>query len=123
MPANPDRDALIEKTLERLRKQMQLHLPDDNATLDQIEEAVDTIGRDVLAELQKQITHKRAKKARDNKIVCAWADKPVTKAGRIRCLRGCWVSSTWARLSVTFTAGTTPTSVGISGVVRNCGEM
>lgn len=71
MPTNPDREALIEKATERLRKQMHQQLPDDNATLDQIEEALDKIGKDLLTDLQNQITRKRAAKVRENKIECA----------------------------------------------------
>jgi hypothetical protein len=70
MPTDPDRDALIEEAIERLRKQMHQQLPDDNATLDQIEEALDKIGKDLLTDLQQQITQKRARKVRDNKIDC-----------------------------------------------------
>jgi hypothetical protein len=71
MPPDPDRQALIEQITQRFRKQVEEHLPDDNATLDQIEEALDRIGKEVLSDLQQRLARKRATKARDNTIDCA----------------------------------------------------
>lgn len=75
MKPNPDRQALIDQMTERFRKKLEEQYTDDNATLEQIEEAVERVGKDVLPELQKQWTNKRAKKPHDNQIDCACGKK------------------------------------------------
>ncbi len=75
MKPDPDRQALIDQMTERFRKKLEAEYTDDNATLEQIEEAVDRVGKDVLPELQKRLTNKRAKKPRDNKIDCSCGHK------------------------------------------------
>ena len=49
---DPDRQALIDQTIARFRKLLEEQLPDDNATLDQIEQAIDKIGKGILPDLQ-----------------------------------------------------------------------
>src|SRR5689334_4507536 len=71
MPLDPDRQAFIEQMTERFKKALEQQMPDDNATLDQIEEAVDKIGNAILGELQQRLTNQRAKKPRDNQVDCA----------------------------------------------------
>lgn len=70
MKPDPDRQALIDQMTERFRKKLEEEYTDDNATLEQIEEAVERVGQDILPELQQKLANKRAKKARDNKIDC-----------------------------------------------------
>lgn len=75
MKPDPDRQALIDQMTERFRKKLEAEYTDDNATLEQIEEAVDRVGQDVLPELQKQWTNKRGKKPRDNQTTCSCGAK------------------------------------------------
>lgn len=75
MKPNPDRQALIDQMTERFRKKLEEEYTDDTATLEQIEEAVERIGKAVLPELQQKLTNKRAKKSRDNKIDCSCGSK------------------------------------------------
>ncbi len=70
MPADPDRQALIEETLQRLREKLEKNLPAEDATLEQIEEAVEEIGGDVLRDLQERLTNQRSKKPRENHLAC-----------------------------------------------------
>ena len=71
MKPDPDRQALIDQSIARFRKLLEEQLPDDNATLDQIEQAIDKIGKDILPVLQEKVANKRSKKPRDNKIDCS----------------------------------------------------
>lgn len=76
MKPDPDREALIDESIARYRKLLEEQLPDDNATLDQIEQAIEKIGKGILPDLQEKVTNKRSKKSRDNKIECScggWA--------------------------------------------------
>ena len=70
MNPDPDRQAIIEQSVARYRKMLERQLPDDTATLEQIEDAIEEIGRVVLPDLQEKIVNKRARKSRDNKIAC-----------------------------------------------------
>lgn len=71
MKKDLDRQVLIEQVLERFKKKLEQEMPDDHATLDQIEDAVDKIGKEVLRDLQEKLTNQRAKKPRNNQIDCA----------------------------------------------------
>lgn len=82
MKSDPDRQALIDQMTERFRKQLEEQFTDDTATLEQIEEAVERIGKAILPELQKQLVNKRAKKPRDNQASC-----PCGGKARYRCLQ------------------------------------
>src|SRR5436309_293476 len=70
MNADPDRQAIIDASVARYRKMLERQLPDDNATLEQIEDAIEEIGKGVLPDLQEKMVNKRAKKSRDNKTAC-----------------------------------------------------
>src|SRR4051794_27993603 len=82
MKPDPDRQSLIDQMTERFRKQLEENYTDDNATLQQIEEAVERIGKAILPDLQQKLTNKRAKKPRDNQIGC-----PCGGKARYRCLQ------------------------------------
>lgn len=75
MKPDPDRQVLIDQMTERFRKQLEAEMTDDNATLEQIEEAVDKIGKAVLPELQEKRANQRAKKPRDNQTTCSCGAK------------------------------------------------
>jgi len=75
MKNDPDRQALMDQVIERFRKELDAQWTDDNATLEQIEEAVDRIGKAVLPKLQEELTNKRAKKPRDNQADCSCGAK------------------------------------------------
>jgi hypothetical protein len=79
--SDPDRQAFIAQMTERFRKQLEAEMTDDTATLEQIEEAVEKIGKAVLPELQEKLTNRRAKKPRDNQTSC-----PCGAKARYRCL-------------------------------------
>lgn len=70
MKPDPDRQAIIDETVSHYRKILEQMLPDDNATLDQIEKAIEDISKNVLPDLQEKVVNKRSKKYRDNKIKC-----------------------------------------------------
>src|SRR4051794_13364359 len=74
---NPDldRQAIIDASVARYRKMLDRQLPDDNATLEQIEDAIEEIGKGVLPDLQEKLVNKRGKKSRDNKIACPCGGK------------------------------------------------
>jgi hypothetical protein len=57
--------------LEKMRRQLQEQLPDETATLDQIEEAVGKIGREVSQDLQRRLVQQRGKQPRPPKTECA----------------------------------------------------
>jgi hypothetical protein len=65
-----DKQVLIDALLKKMRQQLEEKLPDDNATLDQIEDAVEEIGSQLQRELQQRIADQRAKKPRDNRLAC-----------------------------------------------------
>ena len=75
MRSDRDREALIEETLKRLRAKLEQDLPAEDATLDQIEEAVEKIGNDVLSDLQERLTNERSKGPRKNCIGCSCGQK------------------------------------------------
>ena len=97
MKNNPDRQALIESVMERFKKKLEQEMPDDNATLDQIEDAVDRIGKEILGDLQEKLTNQRAQKPRNNQIDCACGGRAryrnmdtkvlVTRHGLLRWVR------------------------------------
>ncbi len=69
--STPERDALIAQMLEKMRRQLQEQLPDETATLDQIEEVVGKIGREVSQDLQRRLVQQRGKQPRPPKTECA----------------------------------------------------
>ena len=83
---HPDRQALIEHTLEKLRQQLENQLPDDNATLDQIEAAVGKIKEELGRSLQQGLVQNRAKQARNNTLECACGGRARYKGQQARSL-------------------------------------
>lgn len=83
---DPDRQALIEQTLEKLRQQLENQLPDAPATLDQIEEAVGKIKDDLARNLQQALVQKPKKHARDNTLECACGGRARYKGQQVRSL-------------------------------------
>jgi uncharacterized protein UPF0236 len=81
---DPDRQALIDHTLEKLRQQLEQKLPDDNATLDQIEAAVGQIKDEMARTLQQDLLHNRQKHARDNSLECACGGRARYKDQQVR---------------------------------------
>lgn len=86
MKPDLDRQALIDQMTQRFRKKLEEQYTDDTATLEQIEEAVEKIGQDILPELQRKLTNKRAKKPRDNKIDCSCGKKARFRGRETRTL-------------------------------------
>ena len=79
--STPQRDALIAEMLEKMRRQLQEQLPEETATLDQIEEAVGKIGREVSQDLQRRLVQQRGKQPRPPKTECA-CGMPVRYKGQ-----------------------------------------
>lgn len=77
MPSSSDRDALIDALLADLKRKLQAELPEDTATLDQIEDAAHKIGGDLARELQRQIVHRRSRAPRDNQSACPHCYHPA----------------------------------------------
>ena len=75
MKPDLDRQAIIDQSVERYRKMLEQKFPDDNATLDEIEQAIEEISKGVLPELEEEMTNKRGRKCRDNKIQCKCGGK------------------------------------------------
>ena len=125
--STPERDALIAEMLEKMRRQLQEQLPDETATLDQIEEAVGKIGREVSQDLQRRLVQQRSKQLRPPKTQCACGlparykgQQPrsiVTAHGLLRYKRACYYCAdcqhTLAPLdrSLGLDSGTTSTQV------------
>jgi hypothetical protein len=70
MPRDADRQALIEQMTKQFQKKLEQEIPDDNATLDQIEDAVDRIGKEILGALQERLANQRAQQPRQNQVDC-----------------------------------------------------
>ena len=75
MIPDPDRQAIIDQSVARYRKMLERQLPDDNASLEQIEDAIEEISKVVMPDLQEKLVNKRAKKARDNQVACPCGGK------------------------------------------------
>ena len=86
MKNDPDRQAIIDQSVERYRKMLERQLPDDNATLEQIEDAIEEIGKGVLPDLQNKLTNKRAKKGRDNHVACPCGGRARYRSMSVRTL-------------------------------------
>jgi hypothetical protein len=84
MSSHLDKQALIDAMLKKMRQQLEEKLPDDNATLDQIEDAVEEIGSELQRELQQKIADQRAKKPRDNRLACPCGGAALYKASQRR---------------------------------------
>jgi hypothetical protein len=74
MSKGSDRERVIEGVLSEVRKRLEreLHgLPDETATLDEIEEAAGRIGRELSKQVQDRLVEERAKRHRENQMDCA----------------------------------------------------
>ncbi len=60
--STPERNALIADLLEKMRPQLQEQLPDEQATLDQIEEAAGKIARQISQDIQRRLVEQRGTK-------------------------------------------------------------
>jgi hypothetical protein len=69
--STPERNALIADLLEKMRRQLQEQLPDQSATLDQIEEAAGQIGRQASQDIQRCLIEQRGQQPRPPKAECA----------------------------------------------------
>jgi hypothetical protein len=63
------RDAFIAELQEQFRRQLEEQLPDDEATLDQIEEAAGKIGRQISQDVQRRLIEQRSKQERTSKAL------------------------------------------------------
>jgi len=95
MKPDPDRQALIDQMTERFRKKLEEQYTDDTATLEQIEEAVERIGQDILPELQKKLANNAPRNPETirstapvarRRVIGAWKPKPSLHA--MDCLSG-----------------------------------
>ena len=71
MAETPARRALIDQALAEYRKRLETELPDDRATLDEIETAVAQIQQEISRDLQRRLVTERTQTARDNRLPCA----------------------------------------------------
>ena len=65
------RKALIDQALAEYRQRLETELPDDRATLDEIETAVARIQQEISRDLQRRLVEERTQAARDNRLPCA----------------------------------------------------
>jgi len=75
MPAKPangdnERAALIAELLDKMQRQLEEQLPNDQATLDQIEEAAGKIGRRLSQDIQRRLVEERSKHHHTAKAAC-----------------------------------------------------
>src|SRR3712207_6217994 len=82
MPEEKDREALINDALAQLRKKLEQELPGDNATLDDIEEAVTRIGDALQQELQQKLLNRRSQKPRESQSTCPTCRRGAPYKGR-----------------------------------------
>jgi len=90
MPAKPtktdnQREALIAELLDKMRRQLEEQLPDDRATLDQIEDAAGKIGRTLSQEIQRGLVQKR-QQSKTSKTVCECGRLVRNKGQQSRCV-------------------------------------
>jgi uncharacterized protein UPF0236 len=82
MAPDKDREALINDALAQLRKKLEQELPGDNATLDDIEEAVGKIGDALQNELQQKLLQRRSRKPRPNQSACPTCGRAASYKGK-----------------------------------------
>ena len=68
--STPERDALIADVLEKMRQELDAQLPEQPATLDQIEDVAGKIGRQLSQQVQNRLVQQHNKRARPPKIDC-----------------------------------------------------
>jgi hypothetical protein len=86
MAETPTRKALIEQALAEYRKRLETELPDDTATLDEIETAVAKIQQEISRDLQRRLVDERRQTARDNRLPCACGGHARFRDYQHRCL-------------------------------------
>lgn len=82
MAPDKERETLINDALAQLRKKLEQELPDENATLDDIEEAVGKIGDALQQQLQQKLLNQRTRKPRDNQSACPNCRRAAPYKGR-----------------------------------------
>ncbi len=70
MADKSERARLVREVVEKLSEQLERELPDETATLDQIEEKAGRIGRELSRELQRRLVEERVAGARENRVEC-----------------------------------------------------
>lgn len=86
MPQTPARKALIEQALAEYRQRLETELPEDTATLDEIETAVARIQQEISRDLQRHLVDERTQTARDNRLPCACGSHARFRDSQRRCL-------------------------------------
>jgi hypothetical protein len=86
MAGTPARKALIEQALDEYRRRLETELPDDAATLDEIESAVAKIQREISRDLQRRLVEERKQSARDNRVPCPCGAHARYRDEQRRCL-------------------------------------
>ena len=87
MQDKSQQEELVDEMLQKMRQELLKEMPADNATLDEIEEAVSRIGETLLPELQRKLINKRTRgKVRDNQSACACGKSARYKEMRKRTL-------------------------------------
>jgi hypothetical protein len=66
----PSRKALIDQALAEYRRRLETELPDETATLDEIEATIARLQREVSADLQRRLVDERTQQARENRLPC-----------------------------------------------------
>ena len=84
--SDPDRDAMIAQLVEKIQKQLEHDLPDDNATFDQIEDAAARIGQEVAKQVQAKLVKKQSQKPADPTIECSCGGQARYKGRQRRTL-------------------------------------
>lgn len=86
MAETPARKALIEQALAEYRKRLETELPDDTATLDEIESRVAQIQQEISRDLQRRLIEERTQTARDNRLPCGCGGQARFRDYQRRCL-------------------------------------
>ena len=86
MAQTPARKALIEQALAEYRKRLETELPDDTATLDEIETRVAQIQQEISRDLQRRLVDERTQTARDNRLPCACGGSARFRDVQRRCV-------------------------------------
>lgn len=69
--SSSDQEALISELVEKMRRQLREQLPNDRATLDEIEEAAGKIGRALSQDIQRRLVEERSKRTKPPKAACS----------------------------------------------------
>ena len=65
------RQGRVEEVIERFTEQLRRELGDDRATLDEIEERVERVGRQIMKKLEERLVEERTKRDRPNRVECS----------------------------------------------------